>query len=445
MASNALKPSLLRSVAKRGYAAQASTQQSSFSLPSHEPKVTALPSGAVVASLETNAPVSRLAILFKAGSRYEQAKNLGASHTLRACVGLGTKNKSAFNITRTVQQAGGALSCESGREHIHYGMDIIRDSVDTGLDILGEVSLHPGLKTWELGDNLRRIKDELATVDPSTLAIDLLHKASYRNSGLGNSLFVPNHHLGKLAPELLGDFHASTHTASRMAIVGLGVDHGTLVSFANGLGLSSASGASTAATVSGGEIRHETGAPVTVVAVAGPGASIGTNDAAALAVAQHILGVGPGTKRGSAASNILAGSVAASGGLGSASALNVNYSDGGLFGYFVIADSASVGKVVSSVHSAVKGLKVSDADVARAKNQVKAAILMATESSAAAIEDMGLQALLTGAYRTPTAAAAAVDSVTAGTVNAALSKALGGKLSMSAVGSMASVPYLDQM
>lgn len=71
-------------------------------------------------------PFSRFS---RAGSRYETASNCGAAHMLRCCAGLGTNNSSAFNITRTVQQAGGSLSAESGREHMIYGLDIIRDNL----------------------------------------------------------------------------------------------------------------------------------------------------------------------------------------------------------------------------------------------------------------------------------------------------------------------------
>lgn len=445
MASKAMKPSLLRNVVQRGYAAQAAAQQNSFVLPKQDPKVTTLPSGAVVASVENNAPVSRLAVLFKAGSRYESANNAGASHMIRTSVGLGTKNKTSFGITRTIQQVGGSLTSESGREHMLYGLDIIRDNIDTGLEVLSEVSTSPAFKPWELGDNLYRVKDELASLDPSIVAIELLHQAAFRNSGLGNSVFVPAHHVGKLTPDQLAGFLSDTHTASRMAVVGLGVDHDALVSFASGLDVGSASGVANAAAYGGGEIRLENGAPVTVVAVVGSGASIGSSDAAALAVAQHILGAGPGIKRGVNASGVLASAIASSGGVGSASAININYSDGGLFGYFVIADSASVGKVVGTVHNALKGLKVSEADVARAKNQVKVAILMASEASGDAVEDMGMQALLTGKYADPVAAAAAIDGVTVAAVGKAMSKVNGGKLSMSAVGSVSSVPYLDQL
>lgn len=73
--------------------------------------------------------------------------------------------------------------------------------------------------------------------------------------------------------------------------------------------------------------------------------SVGSSDAAALAVAQHVLGVGPSVKYGSNASGALNKAIAGSGGIGMASAVNINYSDAGLFGYFVVADSASADKV----------------------------------------------------------------------------------------------------
>lgn len=72
---------------------------------------------------------------------------------------------------------------------------------------------------------------------------------------------------------------------------------------------------------------------------------MGSSDAAALAVAQHILGVGPSVKYASGATSVLGKAVAASGGVGMATAININYSDTGLFGYFVVADSASADKV----------------------------------------------------------------------------------------------------
>lgn len=66
-------------------------------------------------------------------------------------------------------------------------------------------------------------------------------------------------------------------------------------------------------------------------------------------MAQHILGVGLNVKYGSNATSVLGKAVAGSGGVGMASAININYSDAGLFGYFVAADSGSADKV--SLHN----------------------------------------------------------------------------------------------
>lgn len=444
MASKLTKPGLLKNVVQRSYGAQAAAQQTNYTLPQHQPQVTTLPSGVVVASQENNSPVSRVAVLFKAGSRYEAPSQLGASHMLRTCVGLGTNNTTAFSITRTLQQLGGSLEAEGGREHILYGLEVIRDNLDAGLELLGEVSTQPSFKTWEVKDNLRRVKTELALREPSTLALEMLHKAAFRNTGLANSLFVSDFKMGKLSSDTLNEYVAQTHQASRMVVVGLGVDHGALVNYAKGLGVGAGDGPAGASVYGGGELRKESDAPISVIAVAGSGASLGSNDAAALAVAQHILGVGPSVKYGSNASSALAKAVAGSGGNGMASAVNISYSDAGLFGYFVVAESATADKVVRAAHSTVKGLKVTEADTAKGKTCVKAAIHMASESGGEALADMGLQALLLGKYNDPVAAAAAVDAVTPSAVDAALRKVFSGKLSMSVLGN-ANIAYLDQL
>ena len=79
--------------------------------------------------------------------------------------------------------------------------------------------------------------------------------------------------------------------------------------------------------------------------------SLGSGDAAALAIAQQILGTGAHIKRGNNTSSVFSGVIGSSGGVGMASAINVNYTDGGLFGYFVISDSANAGQVSKAVHT----------------------------------------------------------------------------------------------
>lgn len=75
---------------------------------------------------------------------------------------------------------------------------------DAGLELLGEVSTQPSFKTWEVKDNLRRVKTELALREPSTLALEMLHKAAFRNTGLANSLFMSDFKVGKVSSDTVG-------------------------------------------------------------------------------------------------------------------------------------------------------------------------------------------------------------------------------------------------
>jgi hypothetical protein len=51
-------------------------------------KVTKLPNGLTVASIENYSPISHVAVIVNAGSRMESADDIGVSHALRAAAAL---------------------------------------------------------------------------------------------------------------------------------------------------------------------------------------------------------------------------------------------------------------------------------------------------------------------------------------------------------------------
>ena len=55
----------------------------------------------------------------------------------------------------------------------------------------------PHFYPWELGDmSVPRMRDINAGLSQCTLAADLLHRAAYRDRGLGMSQYAPNHMVG---------------------------------------------------------------------------------------------------------------------------------------------------------------------------------------------------------------------------------------------------------
>uniref|UniRef100_A0A182P0Z8 Ubiquinol-cytochrome c reductase core protein 2 n=1 Tax=Anopheles epiroticus TaxID=199890 RepID=A0A182P0Z8_9DIPT len=438
MASVASKTPMLRAAAARGYAAQA--QAAAASRGSAEVQTTTLPNKLVVASADPNAAVSRISIVFRAGSRNETADNLGAAHVLRAAGGLSTKSATAFGITRNIQQAGGSLTTAADRELVTYSVAVTKDQLEVGLKYLEATATGQVFKPWELAELTPIIRNELARLPSEVQAVELLHKAAFRD-GLGNSVFCPDYLVGKHSSETMQHYFAANCTTNRAAVAGVGIDHQMLVGFAQSLVLESGAGSENKSSFNTGEVRRESAGSRAAVAVGAQ--AVGWNslkEAMAFWVLQHAAGVGPATKRGTN-NGVLTKALS---GVNS-SALYNGYSDNGMFGFVVSGDAKDAGKAVEAGVKALKSLSVSDADVARGKASALAAAAEFTENQSTLLQQLGEESALLGQVYKKSDLLAAVNAVTTGDVQAAARKVSSSKLAIGAVGNLTSVPHLCEL
>ncbi|MEQ2272541.1 Cytochrome b-c1 complex subunit 2, mitochondrial [Xenotaenia resolanae] len=131
-------------------------------LPPQNVQVSKLPNGLVIASLENYSPLSSVGVFVKAGSRHENADNLGVSHVLRLAANLTTKGASAFKICHSVEALGGSLSVTGSRENIIYSADCLRDDLDSLLDLLVNVTTVQEFRPWEVDELTSRVKIDKA-------------------------------------------------------------------------------------------------------------------------------------------------------------------------------------------------------------------------------------------------------------------------------------------
>jgi ubiquinol-cytochrome c reductase core subunit 2 len=169
-----------------------------------------------------------------------------------------------------------------------------------------------------------------------------------------------------------------------------------------------------------------------------------------MSLLQLALGVGPFVKYGSnvASSKISKAAHSAASRPLAASCINVNYSDSGLFGFQVVASAKDIKKVLTAVvgtmGQATKG-SIADADLQKAKKQLKGLVHMFGESSESVLEFIGSQALQSGQYLSPAAIDAVIDKITADDVNKVAKKVLNGKPTFAVVGDLTHTPYLDEL
>ncbi|KAF7242940.1 Cytochrome b-c1 complex subunit 2, mitochondrial [Varanus komodoensis] len=440
----------LKTAPKTGFIA--GTEHAKIQLLPQDLEITKLPNGLAIVSLENYSPASRIGVFIKAGSRYETMADLGTSHLLRLASNLTTKGASAFRITTGIEAVGGCLSVTSTRENMIYSVECLRDYIDTVMEYLINVTTAPEFRPWEVVDaNPRlRIDKAVAFQTPQVGVLENLHAAAYRNA-LANSLYCPDYRIGNITPEQLHRYVQNNFTSSRMALVGLGVSHSDLKQVAEQF-LNIRSGAGTPgekAKYRGSELREQNGQSLVHAAVVAEGAPKGSAEANGFRVLQHILGAGPLIKRGNSVTSKLVQGIAKVTTLPfDATAFNANYSDSGLFGVYTISQASASAEVIKAALSQVKAVSqgaVTDAEVARAKNQLRAAYLMSIESSEGLLDEIGSQALASGAYMSPTTVVEKIDSVvTADVVNAA-KKFVSGKKSMAACGDLTNVPFVDEL
>jgi ubiquinol-cytochrome c reductase core subunit 2 len=445
----ALQPSLtpylrtfsLKNTRSFAAAAAAKVKESSFLVHPKEDAKTTTFDNVTVTSVETNKPLSKLAVYFKAGSRFEKDGNFGVVHALRIFSGLGTSGATHFGITRNIEIAGGNLSCSTGREHIAYTLEATRDKIQKCEKYLQDACMNQAFKPWELGDHLPRQKLDRILRPPEVRVLERLHKAAFRR-GLGNSLYTPKYMLGKHDTEMLTQYVNSNFKEA--SVVAVGLPHEQVLDFARRLGIRSGARSTEASRYHGGaEVRKEAAGDLAYVAVALQGAGVDKpKEMIAGALIQRVLGSGPRTKRGVNSSGKLIAATKATPLESVATGFSTSYSDSGLVGVFLIAHNCCIEQLTKKSVELLRGTYV-EADLVRAKSVLKADIAQSLESDAVLLDDMGLQSLLNKKFSSLEEVSRMIDSVTVGDLNTVIKN--GGKLTMASYGNVHNVPYLDEL
>uniref|UniRef100_A0A672P884 Ubiquinol-cytochrome c reductase core protein 2a n=1 Tax=Sinocyclocheilus grahami TaxID=75366 RepID=A0A672P884_SINGR len=211
----------------------------------------------------------------------------GFAHLSTSPLSLSLRCASAFRICRGLEAVGASLR---SREHMVYSLDCLRDDFDGVIEYLINVTTAPDVRPWELSDLSPRVKIDKDVADQSPQI-----EGAYKNA-LSNSLYCPDHMLGKISVDHVSDFYANNYTSARMALVGLGVSHAALkqvgeqfFSTHSGVGAPGAK-----AVYRGGD-----GGGLVHALLACEGAAAGSAEANAFSVLQRLLGAGPHIKRGS--------------------------------------------------------------------------------------------------------------------------------------------------
>ena len=355
--------------------------------------LTRLASGLVVITddmphLET----ASLGVWVGSGSRDEKPDEHGISHLLEHMAFKGTTRRTARQIAEEIEAVGGDLNAGTSVETTAYYARVLKADVPLALDVLSDILSDPAFDPSELAREQNVIVQEIGAAEdaPDELVFDHLQATAFPGQPVGRSILGTPQTVRSFDPARLRTYLSRNYRAPDMVIAAAGaVDHGAVVAdverrFAAFNG--PAAPVPEPARFSGGARIERRNLEQVHIALALQGLPQRDPALYSLQVFTSVLGGGMSSR--------LFQEVRENRGLCYAIySFHWPYSDTGLFGLYAGTDAADTDElmrvVVEEIGAAAEN--IDEVEVARAKTQMKAGLLMALESSGARAEQLARQ------------------------------------------------------
>jgi len=358
-------------------------------------EVTRLPSGLVVVTdVMPHLQTAALGVWVGSGSRNEQPDEHGISHLLEHMAFKGTSRRTARQIAEEIEAVGGDLNAATSIETTAYYARVLRADVPLALDVLADILTDPIFESEELRREQNVIVQEIgATEDtPDDLIWDKLQETAFAGQSIGRPILGTPATVRSFDRARLAAYLARNYRSPSMIVVAAGaVEHRAVVTEVErrfGTFAGPRPPAPEPARFIGGSRIETRDLEQVHIALAMSGLPHRDPNLPSLQVFTNVLGGGMSSR--------LFQEVREQRGLCYAIyAFHAPYSDIGMFGLYAGTDAADVTELMRVVVGEINGAAetINEAEVARAKAQMKAGLLMALESSTARAEQLARQML----------------------------------------------------
>lgn len=170
-----------------------------------------------------------------AGARHERAEENGIAHFLEHMAFKGTTRRSALQIAEEIEDVGGYINAYTSRETTAYYARVLEADVPLALDVVGDIVLNPAFDAHEIEVERHVILQEIgqALDTPDDVIFDWLQEASYPDQPLGRPILGLAERIARYGAGDLRGFVAGHYGPGQMILAAAGaVDHDALVRLA---------------------------------------------------------------------------------------------------------------------------------------------------------------------------------------------------------------------
>ncbi|MEE8188784.1 MAG: pitrilysin family protein [Kiloniellales bacterium] len=410
-------------------------------------EVTRLESGLTVASdtMETVETVS-LGAWIGAGTRHEPAEINGVAHLLEHMAFKGTERRSAYDIAEEIEAVGGHLNAYTSRENTAYYAKVLADDAPLAVDIIADILQHPTFDEEELLRERAVVLQEIGQAfdTPDDNIFDRFQETAYPGQALGRPVLGTSEIVGGLGRETLKDYMTRHYCADSMVLAAAGkIEHRRFVELVTEAFDSLPRQAETQAKPAeyqGGDYRE--GRKLEQVHLLLGFDSVGymDDDYYTASVFSTLFGGGMSSR--------LFQEVREKRGLVYSIYSFVSpYRDGGLFGIYAGTGEQEVGELIPVVCDELGKVssEVGEEEVARARAQLKASILMSLESTGARCEQLAQQLMIFGRPLKVSETVAKIEAVDVAAAKRFAARLSTSRLTLASLGPIGRVEAFDRV
>ena len=369
------------------------------------------------------------------GTRDEDRTHNGVAHMVEHMMFKGTRRRDAIKIAEEVEDVGGQMNAWTSREMTAYHIHLLRQDMPLALDILADLLLNSTLPEEEIQRERQVILQEIGMTNdtPDDLVFDHYQQAAYPGQALGDPILGRAEVVAKVPRAVMADYIKRFYTPARLVVSAAGnVDHSDFTKRVEKLFGEMTPGGEplhVPARYTGGEKREEKVLEQSHIVLGFQGVSRHEDHYYAAVALSIILGGGMSSR--------LFQEVREKRGLAySVFSFHSSYQDDGQFAVYAGTGPDSLKDLIpvlcDEIRKAVTTIKAEE--LARAKAQMRAGLLMGRESMMTRAGQQGKQLINFSTVLDVDEKLAHLEAVTVAGVQAMAQRIFAGKPTLAALG-----------
>ena len=410
-------------------------------------QVSRLPSGLTVVSerMDRVETVSFGAYV-ATGSRNETAEENGVSHFLEHMAFKGTERRSAAQIAEEIEAVGGHINAYTAREQTAYYVKVLKEDTVLAADIIGDILTHSTFEPEELERERGVILQEIGQANdtPDDIIFDHFQEAAYPSQPLGRSVLGSEESIRSMPRSTLTAYMKRHYAAANVVVAAAGnLDHTHILDLVQSH-FADLSGEIAPVTppgrYQGGEFREARDLDQVHIVLGFPSVGYSEPDYYPTLLLSTLLGGGMSSR--------LFQEVREKRGLVySIYSFSAPFMDGGLLGIYAGTGESEAEELVPVTLDELRKVQtdVTEVELARARAQVKASLLMSLESTGSRSEQLARQMQVFGRVMPIAETVGKINAVTAEDVSRAAARHFRAVPTLAVMGPATRVPNLSEI